>query len=192
MTRCLRRMSAVVLALALPATAQAEPVAELPSAVATFDKLCLAGGLEPAARPAALAAAGWRKADAVRLNVSKLEISRAIDRNYDFSKPEAVEQWDGTVDGRPASVVLARFPAKRRYPHLCALTAEGVRNALPYSDAARTAFTTFGIKGKSVDLVHYFEFAGKVGPDQHPARGELFSRSQVSGGRDTMHLYLAY
>jgi len=192
MLRMTGQMLALAGLLALAAAAKAEPIAELPAAVPTFDRICLAGGIDPAARPAALAAAGWQKSATVTVNVPKLEISRAIERNYVFSKPEALEQWSGTVDGRPATVLLARFPAKRRYPNLCAFLVEGVRNALPYSDAARAAFTRFGIKGKSVDLVHYFEFAGKVGPDQHPARGELFSRSQATGGRETMHLYLAY
>lgn len=170
----------------------AAPAAEVPSAVVTFNKLCLAGGLDPAARSAALTASGWQKAPMVSINVPKLGISKAIDRSYDFSKPELTEQWTGTVDGRPANVVLARFHAKRRYTNLCALTIEGVRNAMPYSDELKSAFASFGIKGKSVDLVHYFEYAGKVGADKHPVRGEIFTRSQATGGRETMHVYVAY
>ena len=94
----------------------AAPTAEVPSAVATFDKICLTGGVDAASRLRSLAAGGWQKAPAVTINVPKLGISKAIERNYDFSKPEATEQWNGVVDGRPASVVLAHFPAKRRYP----------------------------------------------------------------------------
>lgn len=178
--------------LALGTAAAAQPVAELPTAIATFDKICLAGGLDPAARPASLTAAGWQKAPAATIDVRKLGISKAIDTSYDFSKAEQTEQWNGTLDGRPASVVLARFPAKRRYTNLCALTVEGVRNAMPYSDQLKAAFATFGIKGKSVDLVHYYEYAGKVGAEKHPVRGEIFTRSQATGGRDTMHVYVAY
>lgn len=181
-----------LMTLCIGTATAAEPVAELPSAVATFGKVCLAGGLDPAARPAALAAAGWQKAAATSVDVPKLGISKAIDRNYDFRKPEASEQWSGTIDGRPANVILARFDAKRRYPNLCALTVDDVRNAMPYSTELKTAFETFGIKGKSVDLVHYFEFAGKVGADKHPVRGEIFTRSLATGGRDAMHVYVAY
>ncbi|MBB3694801.1 hypothetical protein [Sphingomonas sp. BK580] len=167
-------------------------MAELPSAVATFDKLCLVGGLDPAARPAALSAAGWQKAAVTDIDVPKLGISKAIDRNFDFSKPSTTEQWNGTVDGRPASVVLARFDPKRRYLNLCALTVNGVRNAMPYGDDLSSAFEAFGVKGKSVDLAHYYEYAGKVGSDKHPVRGEIFTRSLATGGRDAMHIYVAY
>lgn len=187
------RHGAVALAVLATGTgAMAAPAAEVPSAVATFNTLCLVGGIDPAARSASLTAAGWQKAPTASINVPKLGISKAIDRNYDFSKPEATEQWAGAVDGRPANVVLARFPAKRRYTNLCALTVEGVRNAMPYSDELKSAFGSFGIKGKSVDLVHYFEYAGKIGADKHPVRGEIFTRSQATGGRDTMHIYVAY
>lgn len=184
-----------IVALSVLATATgalAASVAEVPSAVSTFSRLCLAGGIDPAARSASLAAAGWQKASTAEIDVPKLGISKAIERNYDFSKPETTEQWNGTVDGRPAHVVLARFDAKRRYPNLCAIVIEGVRQAMPYHDELEVAFRSFGIKGKSVDLVHYFEYAGKIGTDKHPVRGEIFTRSQATGGRDTMHIYVAY
>jgi len=188
----LKHEAVALAALTLSAAAAAQPTAELPSAVATFGKLCLAGGLDPAARSTALSSAGWHKTETTNIDVPKLAISKAIDRNYDFSKPEATEQWNGTLDGRPASAVLASFDSKRRYSNLCALTVEGVRNAMPYGEELKTAFEAFGIKGKSVDLVHYYEYAGKVGSDKHPVRGEIFTRSLATGGRDTMHIYVAY
>lgn len=188
----LKHGAVLLAALILGPAATAQPAAELPSAVATFGKLCLAGGLDPAARPTALSTAGWLKAATTSIDVPKLAVSKAIDRNYDFSKPETTEQWSGTLDGRPANVALARFGSKRRYLNLCALTVEGVRNAMPYGDELKTLFENFGIKGKSVDLVHYYEYAGKVGSDKHPVRGEIFTRSLATGGRDTMHIYVAY
>jgi hypothetical protein len=69
---------------------------------------------------------------------------------------------------------------------------DGPRNAMPYADELKTAFKTFGIGGKSVDLVHYFEFAGKVGPEKHPVRGEIFTRSLSGSSKQTTHIYLAY
>ncbi|MFS0737258.1 hypothetical protein ABC347_09430 [Sphingomonas sp. 1P06PA] len=185
---------AVFMALAgmVASSAQAEPVAELPSAVATFERVCLSGGVDAAARPVALASAGWTKDASLSVSVDKLGISRSINKNYDFSKPEAAEQWSATVDNRPARVVLASFPVKRRYAHLCALVVDDVANAMPYADSLKVAFKTFGIGGKSVDLVHYFEFAGKIAPERHPVRGEVFTRSLASGAKNSMHIYVAY
>ena len=183
----------IALMLALTASAaQAQPQAELPSVVSTFEKTCLSGGLDPAARPVALQQAGWTKDAAPDITVKNLGISRAIEVNYDFSKPDAVEQWSSTIDGKRARVVLASFPTKRRYPNLCALVVDDVTNALPYGNDLRTAFKSFGIGGKSVDLVHYYEFAGKVGADKHPVRGEIFTRSLASGAKNSMHIYVAY
>lgn len=187
------RLAALTAAAVLSvAPAWAEPTPEVPTAVATFERICLGGGVDATARPVALASAGWSKDAVVSVNVDKLAISRSIDKNYDFSKADAVEQWSGTVDNRLAKVVLANFPAKRRYPHLCAMIIDDVANAMPYSDSLKTAFKAFGIGGKSVDLVHYFEYAGKVGADRHPVRGEIFTRSLASGAKNSMHMYVAF
>lgn len=188
----LRYIAIALALLAVVSGATAEPAAELPSAVATFEKLCLSGGIDAAARSASLTAAVWQKAPAATVDVQKLGISKAIDRNYDFSKPVAIEQWSGAIDGRPASVVLVQFPAKRRYKNLCALTFEGIRNAMLYGDEVKLAFERFGIKEKRIDLVHYYEYASKIGLDKHPVCQEIFTRSQATGGRETMHIYVAY
>ena len=186
----MRSFLALVL-FAAPAALNAQD-AEVPSAVSTFAKICLSGGLDPAARAATLAAESWTKEPTATVDVPKLAISKAIEQNYDFSKPITVEQWAGTIDGRSAKVVLATFPEKRRYPNLCALTVDGIKNAMPYGGELRDAFKAFGIGGKSVDLAHYYEFAGKVGEGKHPVRGEVFSRSLASGGFNSMHIYVAY
>ncbi|MBL0925465.1 MAG: hypothetical protein IBJ12_13510 [Sphingomonadaceae bacterium] len=185
------RLAALLVLLALPSVSHAQN-AEAPSTVSTFAKLCLAGGTDPAARPAALEAAIWTKDQSSTINVELFAFSRAIERNYDFSKPENVEQWSGVIDDRPAKVVLANFPSTRRYRNLCALTINGIENAMPYGGELRKAFKTFGIGGKSVDLVHYYEFAGKLAPNKHPVRGEIFSRSLATGEADSMHIYIAY
>lgn len=188
----IRTFAALTLAIGSVASAQAQDV-EYPSAVAAFTKVCLVPGVNPADRIAALAGdAGWKEDAASNVDLAKMSLSRAIDKNYSFAKPQAVRQWSGQIDGKPARFVLASFDAKNRYPNLCALVLEGVRNAMPYSAATRAAFKDWGIGGKSVDLVHYFEFAGKVGADKHPARGELFTRSLAGQSKETTHLYLAY
>ncbi|WP_311267196.1 hypothetical protein [Sphingobium sp. WCS2017Hpa-17] len=181
------------IAIAVPGTSVAETAAELPGAVAAFQRVCLAGGVDPAAPAAKLAAAGGVKDADVTIDVPALAISRTISKNYDFSKPTAVEQWSGTVDGHVAKFVIASFPEKRRYPHLCALVIDNAAaSALPYADDVKAAFKAFGIGTKSTNLVHYFEYAGKVGVDNHPVRGEIFTRSQASGAEKSMHIYVAY
>jgi hypothetical protein len=171
----------------------AEPRAEYPSAVDSFSRICLTPGVDPASRLAAISAlTGWSQDDVVTVDVPKLQISRTIDANYSFGSVSTARQWSGTIDGRPARIVLASFSGKVRYPNLCALVLDGINNAMPYGSTARDAFKTFGIGGKSVDLVHYYEFAGKVGPDKHPVRGEVFSRSLAGQSSQTMHIYVAY
>ena len=180
-------------ALASADAVTAQPAAKYPSLVPTFERLCLADGVDPAAQQARLeGAAGWSADPAVTVDVPKLEISRAIERNYRFRTVEAARQWSGTIDGAPARLVLATFPARERYKHLCAVVIDDVENAMPYGNAVRAAFRTFGIGGKSVDLVHYYEFAGRFGADRDPVRGEIFTRSQGGPGPKTAHLYVAY
>lgn len=178
--------------IALPTVAVAQPVAEASNAVKTFSNICLTGGVEAGARRTAVLAAGWKRDSIATIDVQKFAISKAIERNFDFSKPENSEQWSGIVDGKAAKIVLAKFPTKRRYVNICAIVIDGVKNAMPFGGELKSSFATFGIKGKSVDLVHYYEFAGKVGPNKHPVRGEIFTRSQASGSPDSMHIYVAY
>ena len=123
----MKTLLAIVLA-AVPAVANAQE-AEVPNAVPTFVKICLAGGIDPSARPAALSAAGWVRNNKVYIDVPKLSISKAIERNYDFSKPQATDNWSGKIDGRAAKVVLATFSPKSRYPNICALTVDGIKIA---------------------------------------------------------------
>jgi hypothetical protein len=180
-------------ALLLTSPASAEPVAEYPSLVPTFTQLCLADGVDAAAQAARVSSApGWQVDARVTVDIPQMEISRAIEHNYSFKKVISSQQWSGTVNGAPARLVLATFPDNQRYKHMCALVIDNVENALPYGGDLRTAFKTFGIGAKSVDLVHYYEFAGKVGPDKHPVRGEIFTRSKGGLGPKSTHIYVAY
>jgi hypothetical protein len=184
---------AVALSLLLATPAAAERVAEYPSLVPTFTKVCLSDGVDSAAQAARLGSmSDWHADQAVTVDIPKLEISGAIDHNYSFKKSLSAQQWSGTIDGAPARVVVATFPESERYKHLCALVIGNVENALPYGDDLRSAFKAYGIGGKSVDLVHYYEFAGKVGADKHPVRGEIFTRSKSSPEPKSAHIYVAY
>ena len=183
---------ALLAALVPAAAVAAEAPPEYPSAVQTFLDACVAGELSVPAREAAFQAGGWTEVAAPDLDVPKFGISKAIERNFDYSKPVTVRQWTKQVDGSPVQAVLATFPADRRYHTLCALTFPNVKAAWPYDDAFEAGVKPLGLKGKSVDLPHYYEYSGKIGPDKKPARAEIFSRSQASGEKNSMHLYIAF
>lgn len=182
----------ITLTASLATSATAEVIKEVPSAISEFNQTCLNGGVDALTRPVTLKTTGWVESTSVTIDVSKLNISKSIDRNYDFSNPEKITEWTKALDGRLFKMILASFHAKRRYPNLCALIVDDVSNAMPYADELKDAFKAFGIGGKSVDLAHYFEFSGKLGADKHPARGEIFTRSFASGAKKSMHIYVAY
>lgn len=186
-------------ALVLAAPAHADDGAEYPDAVPTFANICLVPGVDPQDRVNALTAAkGWTEDADVNVYIEGLGKSRAIEVNYSFKNVKEARQWSGMIDGQKARIVLASFDGKVRYPNLCALVMEGAKNALPYGRDLGEAFKAYGVKGKSVDLVHYYEFAGKLKPGEHPVetkhpvRGEIFTRSQSGYTEETMHIYLAY
>lgn len=182
-----------LLITATPVSAEEGPGWEYPSAVATFQRICLVPGLDPKDRIAALEAdQNWREDQTVSVDVPQMGISKTIDKNYAFPRSATPRQWSGEMDGRKVRLVVATFNEKVRYPNLCALILDGPRSAMPYAADLRAAFKSYGIGGKSVDLVHYFEFAGKVGPDKHPVRGEIFSRSLSGRSKQTTHIYFAY
>jgi hypothetical protein len=181
-------------ALALTAPASAAAVqAEHPSAVQLFLDTCVAGELSAAAREAAIEAkGGWTEVSSPTLDVPSFGISKALDRNFDYSKPATVRQWTRTLDGVAVQAVVATFPGKRRYPTLCAIVLPSVKAAWPYDDAFEAGVKALGLKGKSTDLPHYYEYSGKVGAEKRPVRAEIFSRSQASGEKNSMHLYIAF
>ena len=189
----MKLVSATVVAAMLSSQPSIAQDVEYPSAVKTFSRLCLMDGTNPADRLTALEAnGGWQEDQDVSVNVPKMGISKAIEHNYSFVNVASARQWSGEVDGRKVRIVLANFGGKSRYPNLCALVLDGPRDAMAYGSELRSAFKAFGIGGKSVDLVHYYEFAGKVGADKHPVRGEIFSRSLSGTAKETTHIYVAY
>ncbi|TMJ14895.1 MAG: hypothetical protein E6G94_08495 [Alphaproteobacteria bacterium] len=188
----MKLLPAIALLLASSAATAAEAPAEYPSAVQTFLDVCVTGELSVAAREAALQAGGWTPVAEPTLDVPAFGISKAIEKNFNYSKPVSVREWTKSVDGAPVQAVLATFPADRRYPNLCALTFPDVKAAWPYRDAFDAGVKALGLKGKSTDLPHYFEYSGKLGADKKPARAEIFSRSQATGEKNSMHLYIAF
>lgn len=175
------------------AAASAQRAPEYPSVVPLFAKTCLSGELTLVAREAQIASdAGWTRVESSTVNVPAFGISRAIEKNFDYSRPQRVSEWERVVDGTRVRAVLAQFPEKRRYPVLCALVVSNVQHGWPYDDAFETAVKAIGLKGKSTDLPHYFEYSGKVGPAKRPVRAELFGRTQAVSDRNSMHLYAAF
>jgi hypothetical protein len=173
------------------APAAAEVQAEYPGVVTEFERACVAGELSVAARETAFASNGWT-AETPDVDVPKFGISKAIDRNFDYSKPDSVKQWSRVMDGAKVRAVLATFPGKRRYPTLCAFVVPGVKAGWPYNDAFKAIVKSVGLKGKSTDLPHYFEYSGKVGPDKRPVRAEVFGRTQAVADKNALHLYIAF
>lgn len=185
--------AAGLMSTATGASAQEWQAGEYPSAVATFQRICLVPGLDPKDRITALEAdQNWQEDPSVTVDIPQMSISKAIDKNYAFPRSAAARQWSGEMDGRKVRIVVATFNQKVRYPNICALVLDGPRSAMPYASDLKAAFKSFGIGGKSVDLVHYFEFAGKVGTEKHPVRGEIFSRSLSGQAKQTTHIYVAY
>ncbi|MBO9696074.1 MAG: hypothetical protein J7499_07730 [Sphingopyxis sp.] len=175
--------------LALPVSA-AEAGPEYPGAVPAFLEACVNGKLTAQAREQALAVGGWAEEPAT-IDPKGFGISRALDKNFDYSKAVSVKQWSRSVDGVVLRAVLATFPEKRRYPTLCAVVVPDVKQGWPYDDAFESAVKALGLKGKSTDLPHYFEYSGKI-DGNHPVRAELFGRTAAVSDKNSMHLYIAF
>ncbi len=188
---CLRVFGAAALCAISAAPAAAELKAEYPNVVPEFLKSCMAGELSSAAREAAFAADPAWTSESPDTDVPKLGISRAIDRNFDYSKPTSIKQWSRTIDGVRVRAVLASFPAKRRYPTICAFVVPNVKAGWPYDEAFEAGVKAIGLRGKSTDLPHYFEYSGKIG-GKRPVRAELFGRTQAVPDKGAMHLYIAF
>jgi hypothetical protein len=171
-----------------PAFAQQQP--EYPGLVPAFLKACVDGELSVAARETAMAAEGWAET-AVNVDVPSFNISGALDRNFEFSKPLSVKQWEKQIDGSRVRAVVATFPEKRRYPTICAFVASNVKSGWPYNEAFADGIKSTGLKGKSTDLPHYFEYSGKVGGTK-PVRAEVSGRTRVVPDKNAMHLYIAF
>jgi hypothetical protein len=178
------------IALLASGAASAAPTAEYPSLVGEFLKGCAEGELSAPAREAALSANGWVKTDA-SIDTKALNISGAIEKNFDFAKPLTVSQWTKMIDGTAMTAIVATYPEKRRYPGICAVIAPNVQYGWTYHDAFKAGMKQLGIKAKSTDLPHYFENASKL-PDGRPVRAELLGRSQALGRQKAMHLYIAF
>jgi hypothetical protein len=159
--------------------------------VELFESACTKGDISFEAREAAISSdPAWKPMDVMDIDVAKFSIVKSNSINFDYRNPIVQKQWSREFEGRTVRVVLARFDPKRRYPSLCAIVVPDVENALPYWDAFREASKAIGLKGKSVDLVHYVEYSGQ--PTGTPMRTDMFSRSQVLGGRKDMHMTLGF
>lgn len=133
----------------------------------------------------------WSRLSDADLAVDEFGTVKSMEPIGDFKKPAGYMQWRRTVDGKEVRVVLASFEGKGRYKNLCALLVPDVKNSLPYLDPFKAAMKSLGLKGKSVDLVHYMEYSGKL-TDGRKARGDIFSRTRVLQPGDNMHMYIAF
>ncbi|MEO1711445.1 MAG: hypothetical protein AAFR70_14375 [Pseudomonadota bacterium] len=156
-------------------------------------------GVNHADRLAAVEGAeGWVASPTVTFDLEGLQPAPSIGAKPRFKRVTRSAQWNGEVDGRKASLLLLSFDEKSRYKNACVLMVEGLKNAMPYGCDLKEAFKAFGGGGKSVDLVHYFEFAGTLKPGENPVEaktkvhGEIFTRSQAGSIKETAHIYVAY
>ncbi|MBA3863309.1 MAG: hypothetical protein C0517_05120 [Erythrobacter sp.] len=195
-------VSRAILALTALGSAGAVQAADsiaAPNLVPLFADTCLMPGVDHAERQAkADKLSGWQKRDKVTIDVAGLQPSRAIGGKPRFDKVADAVQWSGTVDGLKGDILLLTFEPKSSYRHACVLVVEGLDNAMDHGRLIKDSFKAFGIGGKSVDLVHYFEFAGTLKPGKAPVatkqavHGEIFSRSRAGTSEKTTHIYVAY
>ncbi|MDJ0643723.1 MAG: hypothetical protein QNJ15_12990 [Erythrobacter sp.] len=156
-------------------------------------------GVDHADRLATVQAAeNWVASPTVTYDLEGLQPAPSIGAKARFKSVTKSAQWDGEIDGRKASFLLLTFDEKSRYKNACVLMVEGLKNAMPYGRDLKNAFKAFGGGGKSVDLVHYYEFAGTLKPGKQPVEaktkvhGEIFTRSQAGRIKETTHIYVAY
>ncbi|HYE27714.1 MAG TPA: hypothetical protein VEA61_05720 [Allosphingosinicella sp.] len=189
------RRALIIAVLAAGGFASASAVAAIENdtvMVPLFVQACATGTPSAEAIEARMnAASAWQRLTDTDLAVDEFGTVKSMQPIGDFKKPAGYKQWRRTVDGKEVRVVLAAFEGKGRYKNLCALLVPDVKNALPYLDPFRGAMKAVGLKAKSVDLVHYMEFSGKLA-DGRKARGDIFSRTRVLQPGDNMHMYLAF
>lgn len=177
---------------AAPFAAASAAIQDDATMVPLFAEACAAGVPSAAAIEARMNAdARWAPIADQDLAAGEFGTVKSMQPIGDFKKPSGYRQWRRTVEGKEVRVVLASFAGKGRYKTLCALLVPDVKNALPYLDPFKAAMKAAGLKAKSVDLVHYMEFAGKLA-DGRRARGDIFSRTRVLQPGDNMHMYLAF
>jgi hypothetical protein len=183
------RRALVLAALSLaPFTASAAIVPDT-AMVPVFVQACTAGTPSAESIEARMNAdSAWTPVADTDLAVEALGATEG--QMTEFRKPTGYKQWRRSVDGKEVRVLLASFGEKARYRTVCALLVPDVKNALPYWDGFKDAMKAAGLKGKSVNLVHFQEFSGKLA-DGRKARGEMFSRSGVLADK-SMHMYLAF
>lgn len=198
----MRKSAIAALATALAAFATptvAEEAEESPNLVPTFVETCLMPGVDHTDRVSAIEGAkDWAASSSVTYDLEGLQPAPSIGAKANFRRVIESAQWDGEIDGRKASLLLVTFDEKSRYRNACVLMIEGLKNAMPYGRSLKKAFKAFGGGGKSVDLVHYYEFAGTLKPGKQPVEaktkvhGEIFTRSQAGPIKETTHIYVAY
>ena len=194
MMRLLTALSIIIVSITfLGDKANANNEIEYPDLVSVFQSVCLKGGVDPTKPIAVLENLdGWHEQQDPVINVKNLGISKSINGRVYFGKTLSQREWSGKINDKDATFLIASLKSKKKYKNICAVIIEDAKNAIPYADATKEAFATFGMKRKSVDLAHYFEFTGKLKPNKHRVRGEIFSRSQVGYKKETMHIYIAY
>jgi hypothetical protein len=178
-----------LLCLGAPAGARAE-IPDDTVMVPLFVETCLTGTITLDARRAAIEGSGqWTEIPATDLDMEQLRRVPTQSVAGEFSHPVLVRQWRRLVDGKEVRAVLATYE-RDTYHWACLVIVPDVRNALGALHPFRDAIHALGLSSRSTDLPHYQEHSGRLA-DRRRAHADVFSRSQLRGRGNFMHLSIA-
>jgi hypothetical protein len=173
----------------LPSAAAAQP-GEDETLVPLFLETCTRGGVHADSIIAGISAE-WTEVSTPNVELAGLAQVPGNGAQVDVRQPQSVRQWQRAWKDRQVSLVFATLPEGRTHRYVCAILVPDVRNAGPYLRPMAEGMQGLGLSGRSTDLPHFQEYAGRL-PDRRRARGDIFSRSRAVEARGTMHMYIAF
>ena len=183
-------LAGAALMAAIPHAANAQAPDE--TLVSLFMETCTRGEVNHEAIVAGITEqADWSEVTDVSVDVAAMRMvpNRSVAATS-FRNPESVRQWQRMWNGRMVSVVVASFPQGSAHRTVCALVVPDIRSASPYFAPLRDRMQPMGLTARYADLPHYQEYGGRLS-DMRRVRVEIFSRSRaISGGLNTMHIYI--
>jgi hypothetical protein len=127
----------------------------------------------------------WQVDTSASIDAKAFDKVPSMPAMYWYDKPVQITVWVERA-ANPLRLIVGKF-GKKNDIGLCAVVASNIDNAIPYFDAFDAVMKSGGLKRKSTDLPHYLQYSGKTA-DGHYLRGDIFSRSFVTGEKKSMHL----
>lgn len=170
----------------------AAALAEMPAPrmVPVFQEYCLRDGVSYGATLAAIVTSGWDEVPQPSVDIAALSRVPSREAVNMYRSWDSVRQWQRMVDGKRFNIILATFPKKNYYRHLCAVSVVSAETAMTEMKTMREAVAPVGLKAWNTDIPHYQEYTGKL-HDKRRARAEIFSRSGLLYS-PAVHLSIAY